>query len=696
MNPILLPRESEPVTDLPFGGSTPAGDTVAVNSRYLTRNGKPWFPVSGEFQFSRYRREDWERELCKMKAGGVTLIASYIFWIHHEEAEGVWDFSGQRDLRAFAELCGKLELPILLRIGPWCHGECRNGGFPDWICFQDRFKTRTDDPTYLAYVRRWYRKLAEEVKGLLWSDGGPVIGVQIENEYRAYAEPDHEKRRAHMHTLRKLAEECGFTVPLYTATAWGTATLNEMETLPVLGGYADEAWSRTTAELKESTHFLFQPPTNDQSIGSDLKTDDGNFSFDIDMNRYPFLTAEIGGGMQVTLRRRVVIDAKDTESIVVCTVGSGAGLIGYYMYHGGTNPDGKLTTLEESAAVGAPNTLPVKSYDFQGILRENGDPHESYHRLRRHHYLLREFGWLIAPAMTVLPEDTAKDPADFRSLRYAVRHDPASGGGFVWINNHLRRRKLAYHPDVTLTLDTGHGIVSTPPVNIRDQDIRILPYNLPLGDGCVLTASNATPLCRIGSRWFFYTDDVPVYRFAGKEAEIITLTNAESLRAFLLGDRLYVTDRDDCLLYGQDGGVVAEFYADTHIRIRSATGDSRELLLTAPETEGSCTVTAVGENLWELNLTYPDTTAEPMLTVNFLGDRAEIFDARKPDRLIADWFTSGLPLRLALEQYGKPESLRIRIYPSEENRYFDLPVESGCAVLSASMTFRHHKTLPSR
>lgn len=133
-------------------------------------------------------------------------------------------------------------------------------------------------------------------------------------------------------------------------------------------------------------------------------------------------------------------------------------------YHGETNPDGKLTTLEESAAVGAPNTLPVKSYDFQGILRENGDPHESYHRLRRHHYLLREFGWLIAPAMTVLPEDTAKDPADFRSLRYAVRHDPASGGGFVWINNHLRRRKPAYHPDVTLTLDTGHGIISTPPV----------------------------------------------------------------------------------------------------------------------------------------------------------------------------------------------------------------------------------------
>mgnify|MGYP004659329817 FL=1 len=86
----------------------------------------------------------------------------------------------------------------------------------------------------------------------------------------------------------------------------------------------------------------------------------------------------------------------------------------------------------------------------------------------------------------------------------------------------------------------------------------------------------------------------------------------------------------------QDGKEVAEFYTDTHIRVWRATGDSRELLLTAPEAEIHCTVTAVGKNLWKLNLTYPDTTADLMLTVDFWGDRAEIFDARKPDKLIAD------------------------------------------------------------
>ncbi|MBP3926119.1 MAG: beta-galactosidase, partial [Clostridium sp.] len=235
---IELPRTAEPVTALPFSGSNPAGDTVAVNSRYLTRNGKPWFPVSGEFHFSRYRMEDWKRELCKMKSGGITLVSSYIFWIHHEEEEGVWDFSGQRDLRTFVRTCGEVGLPILLRIGPWCHGECRNGGFPDWIKFQKRFRTRTNDPDYLYYVRRWYTRIAEEIRGLLWEDGGPIIGVQIENEYQDYAEPDRDRRSAHMRTLRAMAEDCGFRVPIYTATAWGNATLNEMETLPVLGGYA--------------------------------------------------------------------------------------------------------------------------------------------------------------------------------------------------------------------------------------------------------------------------------------------------------------------------------------------------------------------------------------------------------------------------------------------------------------------------
>lgn len=132
--------------ELPFCGTSPSGETIAANSLFLTKNGKPWFPVMGEFHFSRYDKAGWETELLKMKAGGVEIVATYIFWIHHEEEPGVWNFEGNRNLRDFLLLCRKHGLFLFLRIGPWVHGECRNGGFPDWIVRDPSLRPRTNDP----------------------------------------------------------------------------------------------------------------------------------------------------------------------------------------------------------------------------------------------------------------------------------------------------------------------------------------------------------------------------------------------------------------------------------------------------------------------------------------------------------------------------------------------------------------------
>ena len=92
-----------------------------------------------------------------MKAGGIQIVSTYVFWIHHEEQEGKFNWTGNRDLRKFIELCGNLGLYAYPRIGPWCHGECRNGGFPDWIF--SKGTPRTDDPGYLHYVRIFTVKL---------------------------------------------------------------------------------------------------------------------------------------------------------------------------------------------------------------------------------------------------------------------------------------------------------------------------------------------------------------------------------------------------------------------------------------------------------------------------------------------------------------------------------------------------------
>ena len=201
----------------PGSATSPSGSTIGIDSRYLTRDGKPWLPVMGEFHFSRYPRAQWEDEILKMKAAGVDIVATYVIWIHHEEIEGQLDWSGQRDLRAFAQLCARHGMYLLARIGPWDHGEVRNGGFPDWVL--KKGPTRVNDPAYLASVRLWYGQIGRQLNGLLLKDGGPVIGIQLENEYSKRGPGAGEE---HILELKKIAIASGLDVPLYLSPAGTT------------------------------------------------------------------------------------------------------------------------------------------------------------------------------------------------------------------------------------------------------------------------------------------------------------------------------------------------------------------------------------------------------------------------------------------------------------------------------------------
>lgn len=100
-----------------MGGKDKQGNVYGVNNRYLTKNGRAMLPVMGEFHFSRWMPAEWEEAILKMKAGGVDILATYVFWNHHEEHKGEWDFGGSRDIRTFLELCKKLDMPVWLRIG---------------------------------------------------------------------------------------------------------------------------------------------------------------------------------------------------------------------------------------------------------------------------------------------------------------------------------------------------------------------------------------------------------------------------------------------------------------------------------------------------------------------------------------------------------------------------------------------------
>lgn len=652
-------------------------EIYSYNSEYLTCNGSPILPIMGEFHFSRYPEKEWRSALENMKLGGVEIAATYVFWIHHEEAEGEWNFSERRNLKAFLNCCREVGMKVWLRIGPWAHGECRNGGFPDWLVEKERrgeLTLRTDDPQYLRYVDVFFTKIAEQTDGYMHKDGGPVIGIQIENEYGHAGGPsDREEGMAHMRTLRAMAENKGLTAPYFSATGWGGAYVPE-SFLPVLGGYVDAPWANHTHELAASENFLFQPFHDDANIASDFSEGQSGFTFDA--AEFPYLTAELGGGLQVTAHRRTYPYPEDIEAQTICMLGAGANLIGYYMYHGGVNPDGKYSTLQESKATGYANDLPVKSYDFQTCLRENGLPSESYYRLRKHHVFIKNTEELLAPAKAYLPENIP-GPAgaeDMETLRAAFRYNEAADCGFLFINNHQRKRKMTEKritPEAPLkfAVPSGEGEkkqIVFDRLCVRTDAILVLPYNLPVviqGEELRLCRTNASFLGCFGEIYYFYTEEDPedvYFEWSdGKDhagaVKILTTHDAEHF--------LYTGD--------EDGGKVSllpnlNFTEAGEVQMKD-TGQAAESIQnvygrTEPE-------------VYELTLKYgkrpADTLTEDVwLELDFGGDCARLYQDGK---LLDDWFSNGEVWRVALKRYGYPTKLTLELDPFKPDVYYDLP-----------------------
>ncbi|EKX64896.1 beta-galactosidase [Streptomyces ipomoeae] len=477
---------------LPFTDAPEVADPIEVTSRWLTRGGRPWFPVSGEFHYSRYPAGQWEEELLKMKAGGVTVVASYVIWIHHEETEGDLRFDGDRDLRRFAELCARHGLDFIPRIGPWVHAEVRGGGLPDWVLARAD-APRTDDPAYLAPVRRWYGAVAERLQGLGRSHGGPIVAIQIENEL--YDQPGH------LLTLKRIAQEAGLAAPLWTSTAWGGVRLPADELLPLYGGYTEAFWTEADGGWPDTCrkHFFFTHQRDDEGIGADLRPTAVRGGDPAALvARFPWATCELGGGMAVAYHRRPRVDAADIGALGLTKLGCGSVWQGYYMFHGGTNPMGRLNPLQESHATGYPNDLPRLTYDFQAPLGEYGQYRPSYDELRLQHLLLADFGHLIAPMESVLPDHRPTGQDDRETLRWAVRGDGSSG--FLFVNNHQPHEPLPDHPGVSFTVEfpeAGELTVPSAAVTVPRGAYFCWPLRLEVA-GLRLEWATAQVVCLVG------------------------------------------------------------------------------------------------------------------------------------------------------------------------------------------------------
>lgn len=484
------------------GGFNPAGQSFGFTNFYMTRNEQPFIPIVGEFHFSRFSYLHWEEELLKMKAGGIHIVATYVFWNHHEEEEGTFNWEGNRNLRHFIDLCAKLDFPLMIRIGPFCHGEVRNGGIPDWV-FGKPLEIRSNDPEYLKLARRLYREIYSQMKGGLFQEGGPIIAVQLENEFMHCGAPNDAwgykagkflssgtGGKAHLAELQRIAEETGISPLFFTSTAWGGAAVPNEKFLPMLAGYAYTSW---IPNQPPSPEFLYR----------DLHTDPAE-PVDFEISQYPVAYCEMAGGMQVSYNARPYVPADSIEAMTLVKLASGSNLLGYYMYHGGSNPVGKKSYLNEQF-------LPKITYDYQSPLGEFGRVGASYDRIRSISLFLESFGSLLAPMQTVLPEgQSTMEPTDKDSLRWCVRYGENSG--FVFLNNFQDQVELAPRP-IRIELETNQGNIAFPDSGELDLPAGIglmLPFNLDL-HGVSLQSATAQLLTEIEAdnerTIFFYAHD---------------------------------------------------------------------------------------------------------------------------------------------------------------------------------------------
>lgn len=512
----------------------------SYDEKSLIRDGKRWFPIMGEIHYSRYPEQYWKEALLKMKAGGVDIVSSYVIWIHHEEVSNDWDFStGNKNLRKFVETVKECGLKMFLRIGPWCHAEVRNGGFPDWFVKMMGNRIRTNNGEYLEEVEKFYTKIYEQVKDLLHKDGGPVIGIQIENEYGHCGGLTGEEGEKHMRTLTQMAKRIGFDVPYYTATGWGGAVTGGL--LPVMGGYCDAPWDSKMTKLAPSGNFVFSEERNDHAIGSDYGIGE---TLTFDMKKFPYLTAELGGGLQVTYKRRPVATAKDVEAMSICKIGSGCSLLGYYMYHGGTNPDGKLSTLQESTAQGSACDLPEKNYDFRAPLDEYGHANESYKYLRRLSLFIHDYGEELCNMDSFIPEDNPRNPNDFKNLRYAWRYNKETGREFLFVNNYQKNYELYDHYTTELNspaMNTSYSF------DLKNGESAIISHT---SWGCFFS-----PLCKInGLEVYFPSTENNEANFLGFGDRVISYEDSLNASKITIAGKEYLIISDNCILFTEEKG----------------------------------------------------------------------------------------------------------------------------------------------
>ena len=163
-------------------------DTFCIGKKSFLLNGKPFVIKAAELHYPRIPRPYWEHRIKMCKSLGMNAICLYVFWNIHEQKEGVFDFTGQNDVAEFCRLAHKHGMYVIVRPGPYVCAEWEMGGLPWWLLKKKDIRLREQDPYFMERVRLFENEVGRQLASLTITKGGPIIMVQVENEYGSYGE----------------------------------------------------------------------------------------------------------------------------------------------------------------------------------------------------------------------------------------------------------------------------------------------------------------------------------------------------------------------------------------------------------------------------------------------------------------------------------------------------------------------------
>ena len=334
----------------PATGLAPQVDsknTFVAGDKTFLLNGKPFVVKAAEIHYPRIPREYWEHRIKMCKALGMNTICIYIFWNLHEQQEGVFNFTGQNDVAEFCRLAKKHGMYVIVRPGPYVCAEWEMGGLPWWLLKKKDIRLREQDPYFMSCVDRFEKKVAEQLAPLTIQRGGPIIMVQVENEYGSYGE-DKAYISQIRDTLRKYWDTPNAKTTLFQCD-WNSNFEKN--------GLDDLTWT--------------------MNFGTGAKIDDQFSRLRQLRPNAPLMCSEFWSGwFDKWGARHETRPAKDMVAGIDEMLSKGISF-SLYMTHGGTS-------FGHWAGANSPGFAPdVTSYDYDAPINEYGEPTEKYWLLRK-------------------------------------------------------------------------------------------------------------------------------------------------------------------------------------------------------------------------------------------------------------------------------------------------------------------------